>query len=657
MQKSLADALQDTWTLSAYLEAHNLTIVYPQGQVAVSTRGSLDIDGHHVPYHLVGSYGVLCKAQKWAKLSEEDRFTLIRERGNPTSRAALENTIRHAVQDVLEIAKRGSVKPDGALKALLAEEELVAVRCELMRERIAATVVRFKEQWQAEASKDSVNLALYPESFRLATGMKRRFVALLGPTNSGKTHAAMEHLAQAKSGAYLAPLRLLALENYERLRNQGLAVSLITGEQKKLAPDATHVASTVEMLNSNQAIEVAVIDEIQLLEDKDRGAAWTAAVCGVPAETVYLVGALEAKEAIEALVKRLGCPLEVRKFSRKTPLEMEATEVGSIKKLRPGDVVVAFSRREVLLWRDQLVAAGYSVATIYGALSPEVRQAQADRFISGEASIVVGTDALGMGLNTPAKRVVFTTALKFDGYSENLLSPAMTRQIAGRAGRFGQHEAGHVAGFDANTHRQIAALLKQKVHPLPTAGFFVAPNLDYLKQIREATGEKRLQRLLELFSKHVEVHDEFFLPADLAEQTERAAWLDLLQLSLEDRFLFSLCPIPTKVPVLGKALSTWAKQREQGVKAYLDERSCPPNLNLLQFAEDSCKVYSAYAWLSYRLPETFVDGEKAQMLMQKASDSLDRLLQAQNSMQTKRGKIGVATERSSAKTTRGRTRR
>jgi len=651
--QTLADALSDNWTLAAYMEAHQLTLVHPHGEVALSMRGSLEVDGRTVPYHLIGPKGTLAKLQKWAKLSEEDRFTMVRERGNPAARANLEGLLRPAIAEVLKTARTSSVKADGALKALIADEETYATRCELMRDRITAAAAKQKEQWQAEASKDSVNLALYPESFITATGMKRRFIALLGPTNSGKTHAAMEHLAKAKSGAYLAPLRLLALENYERLKAQGLAVSLITGEQKRLVPDATHVASTVEMLNSHMPIEVAVIDEIQLLEDKDRGAAWTAAVCGVPAETVYLVGAMEAKEAIEALVLRLGCPLEIRKFARKTSLEMDPVDVGSIKKLKAGDVVVAFSRREVLLWRDQLVAAGHSVATIYGALSPEVRQAQADRFISGEASIVVGTDALGMGLNTPAKRVVFTTAYKFDGYSENLLSPAMARQIAGRAGRYGIHEAGHVAGFDAETHRQIGLLLKQKIHPLPSTGFFVAPNLDYLKQIREATGEKRLKRLLELFSKHVEVHDEFFLPADLTEQIERATWLDALNLSLEDRFLFSLCPIPTKVAVLGNALITWAKQREQGAKSRLDERICPPNLNPLQFAEDSCKLYSAYAWLGYRLPETFVDEEKAQLLMKRASETLDKLLQAQNTKQHGRLRFDPTASRTERKPARG----
>ena len=124
---------------------------------------------------------------------------------------------------------------------------------------------------QAAQTRAAVNLSLYPESFTVAQSLHRHFIAILGPTNSGKTHVAMEHLARAKSGVYLAPLRLLALENYNRLHSAGLAVSLVTGEQRKLHPAATHIASTVEMLDPRRHVQVAVIDEIQLLADTSRG--------------------------------------------------------------------------------------------------------------------------------------------------------------------------------------------------------------------------------------------------------------------------------------------------------------------------------------------------------------------------------------------------
>ncbi|MEG2902833.1 MAG: RNA helicase, partial [Massilia sp.] len=155
-------------------------------------------------------------------------------------------------------------------------------------QRLTHAIERDAEERHAARTKESINLAEYPRSFDVASRMGRKFIALLGPTNSGKTHRAMEALAKAPSGVYLAPLRLLALENYERLQaarphGEAIKVSLITGEERRLVEGATHVASTVEMLDSKTPIDVAVIDEIQMLADRDRGAAWTAAVCGAPA--------------------------------------------------------------------------------------------------------------------------------------------------------------------------------------------------------------------------------------------------------------------------------------------------------------------------------------------------------------------------------------
>ncbi|MFC4160443.1 helicase-related protein [Chitinimonas lacunae] len=616
--------------INDYLQAQHATLVTTEGSYAVSVQGELLVNKRVVPYHLVPDAGFLGKVSKWRRMDDAARLALLKERWNDAAREQLEAKLLECVNKVFEIARHYELDPTSALHALQAKYELARERCNVALDRIEAARGRHAETRQAEKTRKAVNLSLYPESFSLAQSMKRHFIAILGPTNSGKTHAAMEHLAQAKTGTYLAPLRLLALENYNRLQNAGIAVSLVTGEQRKIHPEATHVASTVEMLNPNRVVEVAVIDEIQLLDDPDRGAAWTAAVCGVPAETVYLLGALEAREAVESLVKRVGGTLEVRQLERKSPLEMEKQPLGSLKNLRPGDVLIAFSRRDVLNWRDQVLAEGFPVSAIYGNLSPEVRQAQAERFIEGETKIVVATDAIGMGLNTPARRVIFTTASKFDGYAEGIIATPLAKQIAGRAGRYGEHATGYVAGLDAHTHKIISSLLRQKTEPLPSTGFFVAPNLDYLNQIAAATGENRLQALLELFTKHINVHDEFFLPANLAEQMEKARWLDTLPLSLPDRFTLSLCPVSTKIPMLERALQDWARARAAKKKAPLLRMEGLGGRNELQYLEDSCKLYSAYAWLGYRMPDTFPDEEIAQSLMKTTSEAIDRMLQAQN---------------------------
>jgi len=617
--------------LSAYLEAHQAALVMVEGSFALSVHGQISVAGHAVPYHLIPDDGFLGKSSRWRKLDTAARLGLVQSRWNPAAQERLEAQLADCVRAVLARAEELALDPASALHALQARHELARQRCSVAIERMEAARGKRAAAQQAEQTRAAVNLSLYPESFTVAQSLHRHFIAILGPTNSGKTHVAMEHLARAKSGVYLAPLRLLALENYNRLRAADVAVSLVTGEQRKLHPNATHVASTVEMLNPNSVVEVAVIDEIQLLEDPDRGAAWTAAVCGVPASTVYLLGAPTTKEAIESLVRRVGGTLEIRHVERMSPLDMEKRPLGSLRNLQPGDMLIAFSRREVLNWRDQVVEQGFPVSAIYGNLSPEVRQAQAERFMSGETQIVVGTDAIGMGLNTPARRVIFTTASKWDGDAEGVITAALAKQIAGRAGRFGEHAAGLVAGLDMPTHKTIAALLRQQPEQLPTTGFFVAPSLEYLELISTVTGQTRLRTLLDLFTKHINVHDEFFLPANLSDQMENARWLDELKLSLEDRYTLSLCPISTKIAMLEQALQNWARHRAQRSVARLTRLENPTGRNELQFLEDSCKLYAAYAWLGFRMPDTFPDGELAQTLMQTTSERIDRLLQSRNS--------------------------
>jgi ATP-dependent RNA helicase SUPV3L1/SUV3 len=455
--------------------------------------------------------------------------------------------------------------------------------------------------------------------------MPRRFVGLLGPTNSGKTHRAVDALKRATSGVYLAPLRLLANENYERLDEAGVPVSLVTGEERKLHPQATHFASTVEMLDPHRPVDVAVIDEVQMLEDPDRGGAWTAAVCGVPAQTVYLLGSPTAEPALHALAARLGVPLQIEHLERKAPLEVEQRALGSLGALRRGDALIAFSRRDVLFLAQQLSRMGRSVATIYGALSPEARRAQARRFESGEAEIVVATDAIGMGLNLPISRVVFTTVAKFDGYEEDFIPRALLHQIAGRAGRFGLHEAGRVCALDEPAHRHLARELRKPPPPLAATRFQVSPSLDHLRALQEATGERSLELLLQRFVRNLDLQDDFFVPANLAEQATRAPLLDRTGLSLEDRVMLSLVPINTNVLALETAWRGWVWAMSRGEVSRLREPRNASALDL-QEAEDECRLCAAYSWLSYRRPEEFPDGALARELAMDLSTHIDALL-------------------------------
>ena len=611
-----------------------------EGSVFVRLRGSIDAAALQVPYRLVPPQGVLAKPSKWRKLSPQAQIDLVRERVTPKVAAELQRSVLAFATRMAALAEDAGLEPMTLLGALADNNsaEPAVQLFERIEQRVTHAIERQQEERHAALTRESINLAEYPASFDMARRLPRRFIALLGPTNSGKTHQAMAALIKAKSGVYLAPLRLLALENYERLvearpHGQPLKVNLVTGEERRITEGATHVASTVEMLDTRNRVDVAVIDEIQMLADRDRGAAWTAAVCGAPATTIYLVGALEARRAIEALAARLECPLEVHVLKRMGPLTMEPGAVRKLRNLRRGDAVIAFSRREVLMWRDMIAEHGLSVATIYGNLSPEVRQAQAARFRDGSADIVVGTDAIAMGLNLPIERVVLTTSVKYNGVEEEELPAALARQIAGRAGRFGVHEAGFVAGYDDYTHQVVTSLLQEKIPSLATAGFAVAPTLEHLHRIAAVTQEQSLTKLLRRFIHNVDVPDGFFYPRITEDQTGRALWLDTLALSIAEKFTMSLVPLSSRIPALQLAWENWAR-------ALAKRKVCTLHRNghdiqgmasqNLQQVEDTCRMYSAYAWLSFRLPDTFPDGELAHTLAREASTRVDGILQSQN---------------------------
>jgi ATP-dependent RNA helicase SUPV3L1/SUV3 len=617
--------------IEALLKAHHATLVRGNGTVSISFQGCVPALDEQLPYHLIAEHGRLGSAKKWSKTSPENRLDRIRAQLTVQSSEAFRQIVQAFVAEAILRAQKSGVNPRNGLSALVCTSEAAEKRFQIVIDRIDNQGRKTLETQATQKTRDSFDLARYPESFTLAASIPRRLIGLLGPTNSGKTHEAMQILQQAQSGVYLAPLRLLALENYERLREAGVCVNLITGEERRLSENATHVASTVEMLDSKTRVEVAIIDEIQMLADSDRGAAWTAAVCAVPADTVYLLGSLTARGALEAFARRLGCPLELRELPRKNALEIEAAPVGSLKALRKGDAVIVFSRRDVLYWANELTGAGFSVATIYGNLSPEVRQAQAQAFREGQADILVATDAIGMGLNLPISRVVFTTAKKYDGHIEDRIPAWLAQQIAGRAGRFGICDKGLVGGFDPETHRTIRKLINTTPRKLARTGFYVAPSLEHLKQICELTGEQRLSQLLTLFQRNINLNDEFFVPTGMTEQIERAQSLDArAALSLEERYTLSLLPLNLRVAAMSSLFNTWANNVARQVPSGVGPKWFGEGPAVLQAAEDACKQYSAYAWLSYRLPQLFPDGGKAIEFSREASLAVNRMLQEHN---------------------------
>lgn len=280
----------------------------------------------------------------------------------------------------------------------------------------------------------------YPKARRI----DRKFFIHLGDTNTGKTYNAMKRLKEAKEGVYLSPLRILALENYERLNEEGVVCNLSTGEEEIIHLNATHTSCTIEKLNLSKEYDIAIIDEIQMIEDLQRGAAWTRALLGLKCKEIHICGALNAKEIILKIIEDCKDEYEIKEYKRSIPLEIEYKNFvhNDIKK---GDALVAFSKKRVLQIAESYSKEGVKASIIYGDLPPEVRRMQYKLFIEGENKILVTTDAIGMGVNLPIRRIVFMDTRKYDGEEVRELKSQEVKQIAGRAGRIGIYEVGYVA--------------------------------------------------------------------------------------------------------------------------------------------------------------------------------------------------------------------
>ncbi len=468
-----------------------------------------------------------------------------------------------------------------------------------------ALIKRQRQELLGRTIRDFKNL------FPVAREMRRKLIFHTGPTNSGKTYQAMQQLKSADTGYYLAPLRLLALEGYEYLKEQGVAASLITGEEQLIDEEATHVSSTIEMLNFDVDVDVCVIDEVQMIDDRDRGWAWANAIIGAPARTVIMTGSPNAVEAVQALAEYLDEPLEVIRFERKTPLELmrAATPIAEIKS---GTAVVAFSRKEVLNIKQQL-ARYFKVSVVYGNLSPEVRREEARRFRHGETEVLVATDAIAMGLNLPIETILFYRADKFDGENRRPLSPSEVHQIAGRAGRYGLYEKGFVGALKPDVLQEVRKLFPKPAKPVAIP-FKVSANLEHIKLVGAILEEESLEEILRFFVKNMQFNGPF-RAVNLESMLETAQIVDRYRLDLASKYHLACAPVTMGSPYIVQSFERYVRALEQHKPvAYIPPAhlgSHAVTMEQLLEAEDRVKEISLYLWLNYRFAEYFVDEAKA----------------------------------------------
>ena len=342
----------------------------------------------------------------------------------------------------------------------------------------------------------------------------------VGPPNSGKTYQALEALKVAGSGWYLAPLRLLAFEIYDRLNAAGVPCNLLTGEESLTREGAQITAATVEMFDAQRPARCVVIDEAHMLADADRGWAWTRALMEAQAAEIHVISSEMGRDLVERLARMAAMPITVVEHQRLNPIRV-ADHHWTLESLPDRTILVSFSRRSVLQLKTSLENMKRTVSVIYGNLPPEVRRRQADRFAEGKTQICIATDAVGMGLNLPADCVCFYEVEKFDGRELRELTAAEIHQIGGRAGRYGLSEGGLIGATDRVSLRVIQALFDTRPEALTYAR--IAPEVEDLELLPGSLAD-RFTQWLQLGSIPDDLR-ELIKPADITERIELAKML------------------------------------------------------------------------------------------------------------------------------------
>ncbi len=348
-------------------------------------------------------------------------------------------------------------------------EFLAYLRRAMPRQICLETLFTLYPKYRQHKVKDKI-LELVPTrpemEFAEVREMHRHFILHIGPTNSGKTFRSLERLKLAKCGVYLGPLRLLALEVYEQMCHYDVPCTMRTGQECIEEEGSRVTASTIEMADFDENYDIAVIDEAQMVTDPDRGHSWTKAILGLRAKEIHICMSPAAEQAILHLIQLCQDDYEIERYVRKTELICENVPFVFPDDVQNGDALIVFSKKSVLDVAGRLEEQKINASVIYGSLPPEIRRRQMHLFNKGKTKVVVATDAIGMGLNLPVKRIVFLQAEKYDGVSRRPLLVSEVKQIAGRAGRFGIYDTGYVNAMGSEELSYIRECYEAEEEPV-----------------------------------------------------------------------------------------------------------------------------------------------------------------------------------------------
>ena len=485
-------------------------------------------------------------------------------------------------------------------------------------------------------------------------------MAVLGPTNTGKTYLAVERMLGHQSGMIGFPLRLLARENYDRVVKLvgKTRVALITGEEKIIPKAPRYFVCTVESMPISRLVDFMAIDEIQLCADPERGHVFTDRLLNARGrlETMFL-GALSIKSVMKLLIPKIKFT-ERPRFSK-----LSYTGPKKLNRISKRSAVVAFSANDVYSLAEKIRSNSGGTAVVLGALSPRTRNAQVEMYQSGEVDYLVATDAIGMGINMDIDNVYFTSLKKFDGKKLRRLNLSEISQIAGRAGRFKTAQqaidkeasndteplaldlvkkpttnVGYVTTLTRFDLGVVREAMETEVEPLSSVGIF--PPADILFRFASYFPPKTpfgyiTLRLHDMAS----LHPQFHL-CRLKEQIQIADLIQEFDLSIMDRITLMSSPASVRdsgmIDVV-KSLAQCIAEKRKG--ALLDmqcfdleliDRNIHEDVDgtkgYLRKAEALHRAITLYLWLSYRFAGVFTNQALAFHVKSLIEEKIDQCL-------------------------------